>query len=256
MTLATKNGSLIVKDGVLAENCNCCGGWYCCADVPCATDRLQSVTVTITASNYLRQLRRLYRDTGVTLYETEAFGGAAVSGSHSLTPTNSTQYSIDAQNGNAFASKYPSQEWVATVGSGAYSLSMQLSGFPSNASQTRWWSLVLRFSTSIYASSASGDYKTISQMQDTPSLSFSPDPYSPVSPSTYWRRSANLAFYLAAISQCGDFSPLPASTPWITAGAMRPYVQWSPAGPSRGDQIVGVDAESGSLDYLVAVAFT
>ena len=29
MTLATKNGSLIVKDGQIAENCGCCGGWYC-----------------------------------------------------------------------------------------------------------------------------------------------------------------------------------------------------------------------------------
>jgi hypothetical protein len=29
MTLATKNGSLIVKDGKIAENCGCCGGWYC-----------------------------------------------------------------------------------------------------------------------------------------------------------------------------------------------------------------------------------
>jgi hypothetical protein len=29
MTLATKNGSLIVKDGLLAENCGCCGEWWC-----------------------------------------------------------------------------------------------------------------------------------------------------------------------------------------------------------------------------------
>jgi hypothetical protein len=34
MTLATKNGSLIVKDGKLAENCDCCGGWYCYGN-PC-----------------------------------------------------------------------------------------------------------------------------------------------------------------------------------------------------------------------------
>jgi hypothetical protein len=32
MTLATKNGSLIVKDGRLAENCGCCGGWWCYLD--------------------------------------------------------------------------------------------------------------------------------------------------------------------------------------------------------------------------------
>lgn len=29
MPIATKNGSIIVKDGKVAENCDCCGGWYC-----------------------------------------------------------------------------------------------------------------------------------------------------------------------------------------------------------------------------------
>ncbi|NDC56586.1 MAG: hypothetical protein EBZ69_07235 [Alphaproteobacteria bacterium] len=29
MTIATKNGAIIVKDGKLAENCGCCGEWYC-----------------------------------------------------------------------------------------------------------------------------------------------------------------------------------------------------------------------------------
>ena len=29
MPLATKNGAIIVKDGNLAENCGCCGEWYC-----------------------------------------------------------------------------------------------------------------------------------------------------------------------------------------------------------------------------------
>lgn len=29
MTLATKNGSLITKDGKLGTDCACCGGWYC-----------------------------------------------------------------------------------------------------------------------------------------------------------------------------------------------------------------------------------
>jgi len=34
MTIATKNGSIIVKDGKLAENCACCGG-TCQAQCPC-----------------------------------------------------------------------------------------------------------------------------------------------------------------------------------------------------------------------------
>jgi hypothetical protein len=29
MPLATKNNAIIVKDGLLAESCGCCGGWYC-----------------------------------------------------------------------------------------------------------------------------------------------------------------------------------------------------------------------------------
>ncbi|NDD55938.1 hypothetical protein EBZ39_19080, partial [bacterium] len=37
MTIATKIGSLIVKDGKLAENCGCCGGWTCCPQVLKAT---------------------------------------------------------------------------------------------------------------------------------------------------------------------------------------------------------------------------
>jgi len=34
MTIATKNGAIIVKDGRLAETCGCCEGWYC-YDNPC-----------------------------------------------------------------------------------------------------------------------------------------------------------------------------------------------------------------------------
>ena len=35
MPLATKNNAIIVKDGKLAENCNCCAGWNCYQD--CST---------------------------------------------------------------------------------------------------------------------------------------------------------------------------------------------------------------------------
>lgn len=37
MPLATKNGSLIIKSGSIAENCNCCAsGWYCYSEeCPC-----------------------------------------------------------------------------------------------------------------------------------------------------------------------------------------------------------------------------
>jgi hypothetical protein len=54
MPLATKNGSLIVKDGQLAENCGCCGGWYCCASTQCLSNPT-SLTATITATDWYSQ---------------------------------------------------------------------------------------------------------------------------------------------------------------------------------------------------------
>jgi hypothetical protein len=38
MNIATRNGQIIVKDGQVAENCDCCGGWYCYqqCDCPCS----------------------------------------------------------------------------------------------------------------------------------------------------------------------------------------------------------------------------
>jgi hypothetical protein len=52
MPLATKNNALIVKDGKVAENCNCCGGWYCCAGVSLCPDLLK-VSVSISASDVI-----------------------------------------------------------------------------------------------------------------------------------------------------------------------------------------------------------
>jgi hypothetical protein len=52
MTLATKNGSLILKDGRLAENCGCCGGWYCdlVPSPPCCSSQSLSLVINFTAS--------------------------------------------------------------------------------------------------------------------------------------------------------------------------------------------------------------
>jgi len=35
MPLAIKNNAIIIKDGRLAENCNCCGEWYCYSEYGC-----------------------------------------------------------------------------------------------------------------------------------------------------------------------------------------------------------------------------
>jgi hypothetical protein len=50
MPLATKNNAIIIKDGRLAENCNCCGGWYCFTNV-CECPSIKGVTVSISSSD-------------------------------------------------------------------------------------------------------------------------------------------------------------------------------------------------------------
>jgi len=47
--LATKNGWLIVKDGKVAEDCNCCGGWYC--DNVCQEVFKHNLTVSVAIEN-------------------------------------------------------------------------------------------------------------------------------------------------------------------------------------------------------------
>jgi hypothetical protein len=37
MPLAVKNNAIIIKDGRLAENCECCGDWYCVGPYGCCT---------------------------------------------------------------------------------------------------------------------------------------------------------------------------------------------------------------------------
>jgi len=50
MTLATKNGSLIVKDGKVAENCGCCG-WYCVpGSCPCNYSKTMPESLRATLS--------------------------------------------------------------------------------------------------------------------------------------------------------------------------------------------------------------
>lgn len=43
MPLATKNNAIILKDGQIAENCGCCGGWYCDDCTSCEGGAIPSV---------------------------------------------------------------------------------------------------------------------------------------------------------------------------------------------------------------------
>jgi hypothetical protein len=91
MTLATKNGSIIVKDGRLAENCACCGGWYCCADPACASDSIASVTATVTIPEYLRQtFFDQFSPWPLKQYISRAVPGGTLSGTYSLSRVGST----------------------------------------------------------------------------------------------------------------------------------------------------------------------
>jgi hypothetical protein len=83
MPLATKNNAIIVKDGLLAENCGCCGGWYCCADKACLA-KPSSVTLSVVAEDFYAQYSAT--DTFYGAYQSSAcFFGSAISGTHLLT---------------------------------------------------------------------------------------------------------------------------------------------------------------------------
>jgi hypothetical protein len=146
MTLATKNGSIIVKDGKLAENCECCGGWYCCFSSDCASDSIKSAAVTISAADYLQWTRQVaFRSTG-NLYINTSFGflGSAYSGTFALEKqTNSptwTKVFTPSPHSTCVA------DLTLTVGRNS-------------------WSLVFRYSYLAYRSfTATPEYKELSQM--------------------------------------------------------------------------------------------
>lgn len=82
MSIATKNGSIIIKDGKLAESCGCCGGWYCCADKACLA-KPSSVTLSIVAEDFYAQ--HLCEDNFGGYQSSVCFFGSAINGTHTLT---------------------------------------------------------------------------------------------------------------------------------------------------------------------------
>jgi hypothetical protein len=87
MPLATKNNALIVKDGLLAENCGCCGGWYCCADPACAVGDIKTATISITASDYYSHFYASTAGFTDSTYISLGTRGAVFNGTHALTRT-------------------------------------------------------------------------------------------------------------------------------------------------------------------------
>ena len=94
MPLATKNNAIILKDGKLAENCGCCGGWYCCAAIAGCPELLK-ITATIAASDssgtWLYSNGRCYNQFGVKVSESpiskaaqRILNAGILSGTHDL----------------------------------------------------------------------------------------------------------------------------------------------------------------------------
>jgi hypothetical protein len=58
MPLATKNNAIIVKDGSIAENCECCDGWYCdLVATPCCSPNALTLQINFVASPALASVR-------------------------------------------------------------------------------------------------------------------------------------------------------------------------------------------------------
>lgn len=69
MAIATKNNALIVKDGKLADGCECCDGWYCCEVQECVAASFSSVTVSVAGSNRRKEYSRRGNCPGTAVHD-------------------------------------------------------------------------------------------------------------------------------------------------------------------------------------------
>ena len=106
MTLATKNNAIIVKDGKLAENCGCCGGWYCYDErgpcCRCGFDSQQTISVSITDPQFSQALG--YVDDGSS-YANGLFLGNQFIPFGALT-FKVSDYGVDYGGPNCFSGEY------------------------------------------------------------------------------------------------------------------------------------------------------
>lgn len=137
MTLATKNGAIIVKDGKLAESCGCC----------CALPAYSKFTWTGTPPSSVAPVRlgnvltdygfcACYWDTGIPLAKTakcEAYGGIPVGGLSHSRSANISQRSREDNPGSA--SSYPTYWNISETAVGGDPIQMSMPGdfyaFPS-----------------------------------------------------------------------------------------------------------------------------
>jgi len=104
MPLATKNGAIIVKNGSLAQNCNCCSSqWYCCENPTCALKDVKSITVELNCTGYM--LQRRYQ------WQCRSYVGGTVSHDYYV----STGFDGAALNGVRFLQKQSDTVWSTSV---------------------------------------------------------------------------------------------------------------------------------------------
>ena len=116
--LATKNGSLIVKDGKIAQDCGCCGGWYCynhqCQCVTSGASSITTVDINITGQDWL--LHNSYTAGGQQYYGSYLVQFSRLNGTISLSKTSPSsvwKYSAQGRLTNAGGCVYvPSQGGV------------------------------------------------------------------------------------------------------------------------------------------------
>jgi hypothetical protein len=148
MTLATKNGAIIVKDGKLAENCGCCGGWYCCQTTLCPASSISSVQVSITAQDwYQRSIATV--DNTLVNYESSGSPIGVLNGTHSLTLS-----------GSQWAKQFSSS---STNCSNKLAITLAPIARPGNIAGDLWKLTITTFSSS-YQSRTVERWKSVSEL--------------------------------------------------------------------------------------------
>jgi len=217
MTLATKNGAIIVKDGRLAENCGCCEGWWCFQDAQFsdpqyAMTSLKSVSVTIAAQNYIKWSSHSWYYGPE--YRSEGFTGAQYNGTFALT-----------KNGNTWRYDFSAQPDATCV-------SYLLLSYNANSLA---WTLRFAYSKMMYSSFSQETYKQLSEMQCR-------DNYDFFSGFQFQNGPTRFKDVVGGVDSCQKLTGLPSA---VTFAAFAPNVS------SAGNTIVRQD---GSLSVSISMS--
>lgn len=114
MTIATKNGSVILKDGSVAQNCGCCGGWWCYPPNSCGSPSadwqkcLSQIRVTIQAEDLFYK----YQGVSNADYTEPVFGISYPAGTKQVF---TTAWAGSRINGTKTLSKVSDRVWMYSL---------------------------------------------------------------------------------------------------------------------------------------------